>query len=290
MSLPPTVESLLATARKRLAQAPFRPSGREAALLLGHVLDLSEAQLYARGLDPVAEAPASTFETLLNRRLLGEPVAHLLGEREFYGRPFYVDSRVLIPRPETEHLIETALTLNLPGEARVLDIGTGSGCIAVTLALELPGARVFASDLSLSALQIFAANCRRHDAAVPAVRGDLGLPLDLGSVDLLVSNPPYVEPQADISHEVRGFEPHLALFPPGDDGRGILRRLFRQCARLRPGAHALFEIGYDQGDWVRQSVSEMPWLELLDLVPDLAGIERVAHLLRSGHATLTADS
>ena len=122
MSKPPSIAELLADAKRRLAATPFEASPREAALLLGHVLSLSEAQILARNQVQPAAAETESFETLLTRRLQGEPVAYLLGEREFYGRPFVVDRRVLIPRPETEHLVEAALALDLPDRPRILDL------------------------------------------------------------------------------------------------------------------------------------------------------------------------
>lgn len=163
----PTIDQLLADARKRLGGAPFAPPRREAALLLGHVLGLSEAQVLARGEEAVPAEAAARFEALLARRLAGEPVAYLTGEREFWGRPFLVDSRVLIPRPETEHLVEAALALvpALPPRPRLLDVGTGSGCLAVTLALEVAGARVVATDVSPAALAVARSNARRHRVA-----------------------------------------------------------------------------------------------------------------------------
>lgn len=189
------------------------------------------------------------FEDLLARRALGEPVAYLAGEREFYGRPFAVDRRVLIPRPETEHLVEEALALELPASPRLLDVGTGSGCLAVTLALEIPGARVTATDLSLGALAVARHNAHHHGVAsrVALAAQDLASALDLRTFDLVVSNPPYVDRDdaAAFSPEVRDFEPHLALFAP-DGGLATLTRLFEASAALRPGTPVLVEIGYGQ--------------------------------------------
>ncbi|HVR07812.1 MAG TPA: peptide chain release factor N(5)-glutamine methyltransferase, partial [Thermoanaerobaculia bacterium] len=204
---------LLREGRRRLAATAFAPP-REAALLLGAVLGLTEAQAMARDDQAVPAAAAARFEALLARRLAGEPVAYLLGGREFYGRRFAVDQRVLIPRPETEHVVEAALALALPAAPRILDVGTGSGCLAVTLALELRGATVTAADLSPGALAVAAGNARRHGVAgrVAAVASDLTVAFDLGGFDLVVSNPPYVDP-ADapgLSPEVCKFEPHLA--------------------------------------------------------------------------------
>src|ERR1700674_5912187 len=227
---------LLRDRRRRLGVTAFAPP-REAALLLGAVLGLSEAQVMARDDQPVPPAAAARFEALLARRLGGEPVAYLLGEREFYRRSFAVDERVLIPRPETEHLVEAALTLALPPAPRILDVGTGSGCLAVTLALELTGARVVAADLSPAALAVAAGNARRHGVAgrVAAAASDLIAAFDLSRFDLVVSNPPYVDPgdAPALSPEVCNFEPHLALFSP-DSGDAVLARLIRECARPAP--------------------------------------------------------
>ncbi len=216
--MPSTVGQLLAAARRLLAATPFGAPPREASLLLGRVLGLSEAQLLARDREPMAADAAARFEALLARRLAGEPVAYLTGEKEFWGRPFRVDRRVLIPRPETEHVVEAALAERLPERPRLLDVGTGSGCLAVTLALELPGARVAATDLSPAALALAAANARALGAGarVSFLAADLAAGLDLGAFDLVVSNPPYIDPAElpELSPEVCAFEPRLALSPP----------------------------------------------------------------------------
>ncbi len=236
----------------------------------------------ARDDQRVSPADAARFADLLQRRLGGEPVAYLLGEREFYGRRFAVDRRVLIPRPETEHLVEAALGLRLPPAPRVLDVGTGSGCLAVTLALELPGARVVAIDLSPGALAVAAANARRHGAGdrVRAVAGDLTAPFELAAFDLVVSNPPYVEAAEAplLSPEVCNFEPHLALFPPGR-GESILARLCSECGRLRPGVPVAVEIGSGQLDRVRRHAAAAG-LEVEAVRPDYAGVPRVVVLRR----------
>ncbi|MCH7666859.1 MAG: HemK family protein methyltransferase [Acidobacteria bacterium] len=162
------VRELVENGRKQLLEAPFEVSSREAYLLLGHVLGLSEAQIMAHWDDEVSPEAESAFRGLLDRRLCGEPAAYLLGRREFYGRAFHVDRRVLIPRPDTEHLVEAALSLPLGKNPRILDLGTGSGCIAVTLALEHPGAAVVAVDNSIGALALAAKNAR--DLGAPNVR------------------------------------------------------------------------------------------------------------------------
>lgn len=277
-----TVDALVREARKRLAEAPFEVPGREALLLLGRVLGWSEAQVLARGDREVDEETEARFRQLLDRRLTGEPVAYLLGEREFYGRVFHVDRRVLVPRPETEHLVETALGLDLPERARVLDVGTGSGCIAVTLALERPPWRVSATDLSVGALTVARANARRLGARVAFAGADLAAGIDLSSVSLVVSNPPYLgRAEAErISPEVRDFEPHVALFSPGRSD-AVLNRLLDLERHLLPSCWLVLEIGHEQVDALRTRASERSW-SVERVVDDLAGIARVVALRHHG--------
>ncbi|MEE8277312.1 MAG: peptide chain release factor N(5)-glutamine methyltransferase, partial [Thermoanaerobaculia bacterium] len=281
-TITPTIDRLLADTRRRLAAAPFRPSTREAALLLGRVLGLSEAQVLARSRDRVPATEARRFRELLERRLAGEPVAYLLGEKEFFGRPFAVDRRVLIPRPESEHLVESALAQRLPEEPRILDVGTGSGCLAVTLALELPGARVTAVDVSPAALVVASANARRHGVAgrVVCAAADLVRGLELSRFDLVVSNPPYIDPATaqELSPEIREHEPPAALFAEGR-GRAILDRLLRELAALRSGAPLILEIGFDQADWLRQR-ADASVFELQEVRSDYSGLPRVVVLRR----------
>ena len=278
-----TVDDLLQEARTRLRDAPHDIETREASLLICHLLGWSEAQVRARGDQTVDGEVASKYRRLVERRAQGEPTAYLLGEREFYGRPFRVDPRVLIPRPETEHIIEIALELDLPPEPQLLDLGSGSGCLAVTLAAELPTSRVVAVDLSPGALALTAGNARLNgvEGRLLAVGSDLAMSLLPQSFDLVVSNPPYVSLRElpDLSPQVTEHEPHLALFAPLD-GRSVIARILRLAQDLRPGVQVLIEIGYDQADWLRLSVERMPWVELLEIRPDLAGIPRIGVLRR----------
>ncbi len=278
----PTIAALLAEARPLLAVTPFGASTREAALLLGNVLDLSEARLLARRDEEVPPDAERRFRDLLARRLTGEPVSYLFNEREFFGRPFYVDSRVLIPRPETEHVVEEALKEALPPSPRILDVGAGSGCLAITLALEIPGSRAVTTDLSPGALAVAAKNARRLGAAerVSLVRTDLTDGLDLSRFDLVVSNPPYVDRSEipEMSIEVCNFEPQLALFPPGS-GDSVLARLFARCAELRPGVALIVEIGRGQLD-TAQRHAEASGLDLVRVRHDYSGIPRVLVLRR----------
>lgn len=269
------IGELAETGRRRLSQATFELSSREANLLLGHVLDLTEAQVLARWDSEVEPAAARAFEGLVERRLHGEPVAYLIGSREFYGRDFLVDSRVLIPRPETEHLIEAVLALPLAEKARILDLGTGSGCMAITLGLELPGSTVFASDLSVAALALASVNARTLGARnVRMLSSDLATSIAIEHFDLVVSNPPYVGLQEapGLSIEVRDYEPHLALFPPGN-AESMVRRLVTELSTLRPGAFLAFEIGHLQSGQVLEMLDASTF-SLHEIIPDYQGIPR----------------
>lgn len=265
--------------REHLAGAVEQPR-REAALLLGEVLRLSEAQLYARADDEVPEPAAVSYGQLVRRRADRIPVAYLLGRREFFGRSFVVDPRVLIPRPETEHLVEAALNCIDDG-ARVLDVGTGSGCIAVTLALERPGSRIVATDLSPGALAVAAANCREHDVGdrVRLVRADLLPALRPGAFDVVVCNPPYIDvgEWPSLMPEVRDHEPPEALL--AGDGLDFYRRLFAAGDFLRAGQWLLLEIGKGQLEAVRE-LAEEDGFDVEWVVADLAGISRVLILRR----------
>lgn len=283
-SMKNTVGELLKSARASLSSSSLQLPSREAALILGQVLELGEASLLARDDQPVSVAQAARFRALLERRLSGEPVAYLFGEREFWGREFQVDPRVLIPRPETEHLIEAALALDLPPEPSIVDIGSGSGCISVTLACELPRARVVACDISAAALEVTRGNARRWRVAerTTCVCTALTSGLKCDGIDLLVSNLPYVAPSAaaEMSPEVLDFEPHLALFAE-DQGRALLRLLTEQAEALRPGAWMILEIGFDQGDWIEGIVRrEFDHLRFVELIHDYAGHPRTVVLCR----------
>lgn len=278
----PHVEETLTAARHRLSKASFGPPTREAALLLSRVLGLSEAQLLAHSRDEVPTLAAEQFSNLLERRLTGEPVAYLLEEKEFFGRPFLVDRRVLIPRPETEHLVESALEQYLPPSPLILDVGTGSGCIGLTLALELPTVRVVATDLSLGALAVARTNAHRLgvEDRVRLVATDLARCLDLTRFDLVVSNPPYIghDEAEDLSPEVRCFEPATALFSP-TDAHGVLERVLDELQPVKTGTHLVVEIGLGQSDKV-QSLASGSRFDLMTIRPDYAGIPRVAILRR----------
>ncbi|HYH46168.1 MAG TPA: peptide chain release factor N(5)-glutamine methyltransferase [Thermoanaerobaculia bacterium] len=281
--MPPTIAQLLAEARPRLAATPFAAPPREAALVLGQLLGLSEARILAHGEREVPEETAELFRSLLERRLTGEPVAYLLGEREFYGRPFAVDPRVLIPRPETEHIVEEALAIALPARPWILDVGTGSGILPITLALEIPGARTVGTDISPGALAVASGNARRYGVGDRAffLGADLAHGLDLSRFDLVVSNPPYIDAgeALSLSPEVVGFEPHVALFAPGS-GDSVLARLFALLGSgLRSGIRAIVEIGFGQIEAARRH-AEASGLHFAGARRDYAGIPRVVVLER----------
>ncbi len=277
MPEPRTVGGLLAAARRQLAEAPFRPAGREAVLLMSRVLGRGEAAVLAHPEERLQDVDAERFQALLERRLGGEPIAYIFGEREFYGRDFAVDRRVLIPRPETEHLVEVALELELGGRPRILDLGTGSGCVAVTLACELPAARLVATDLSPAALAVARVNARRHGVAdrVRLVAADLARPLRLAGFDLVVSNPPYVglEEATDLPADVRDQEPAAALFAPGTP-LSIVARLAAELGELAPRTVVAFEIGAGREAAVIDLL-EGSLLEPVASRPDYAGIPRI---------------
>jgi release factor glutamine methyltransferase len=272
-----TIREVIQEARRRLTRAAPDAPGREARLLLGSLVGLSEASLIARDGEPVPEDVLRRFESLLERRERGEPVAYLIGRREFFGRDLAVDARVLIPRPETEALVEIALALPLPNNAQVLDIGTGSGAIALTLAAERPGWRVVATDISLAALACARGNRARLGLAerVALAQVELARALDLGRFDLVVSNPPYVDPgdKALLATDVRSYEPHIALFA-SESGLATIAALLGAARDLAPGATLAFEIGFGQLDDIAALAAARPWLALVEVRNDAAGIPR----------------
>jgi len=222
----------------------------------------------------VPEAVAERFSDWLERRAAGEPAEHLTGECEFWGRSFAVSPAVLVPRPETELVVEAALALPLAREARVLDVGTGSGCLAVTLAAERPGWRVAAVDRSLAALRVARANAARHAPGVALFRGDLATGV-APPWDLVVANLPYVPSPAmdDLPLEVRR-DPAAAL-DGGPDGLDLVRRLLADLPRvLRACGGAVLEIGEEQADAVA-AAARAAGLNVARRIRDLGGCERV---------------
>lgn len=258
----------------RLFEESHIPAPRlTAEVLLSFALRREREYLYAHPEQELTELGWIHYGRYLHQRLKGMPTQYITGRQEFYGREFRVTPDVLIPRPETEHVVEACLARLRPGMA-VLDVGAGSGAIACTLALEKP-VRVFAGDISPAALRVAAGNSARLRAGVSFFCGDLVSALRGASIDLLVSNPPYV-PGTDadgLQREVRDFEPHLALFS-GPTGLEIYERLIRDARRvLKPHGWLVLELGYNSEEPVRRML-DAGWLQI-ESVPDLAGIPRV---------------
>ncbi len=267
-------------ATERLANSPARGDhGLDAETLLMHVLGRDRAYLYAHPELELSCGELSRYHEALNRRAAGEPLQYITGHQEFWGLDLRVTTAVLIPRPETEHAVEAALELAREIESpRIVDVGTGSGCIALALASELPNAAIEAVDISIEALEVAQSNAellglaqRLHFAQSDLLQVFLHAP---PSFDLVVSNPPYVgESEADkLQIEVRQHEPHAALFG-GEEGLDIYRRLIPQAREvLKLKGWLVMEIGYSQEMAIRDLLRD--WNEVHS-VPDLQGIPRV---------------
>ncbi len=264
----------LRRAEQQLIEAGVDSPRLDAELLLAHSLGVSRATLRIHLDDSIPEG----VDGLLERRLLREPLSYILGKKEFFGRDFAVGPGVLVPRPETEILVERALKwlAGKPG-ARILDVGTGSGCIAITLALEMPGSQVCAVDISADALQAARSNGHALGANVEWLELD-GFPPG-GTFDLVVSNPPYIASAYDLSPEVGQYEPSLALFG-GEDGLDFYRRLATEAPNhLSPAGAMILEIGFDQGETVPRILEESGWVDCT-VTPDLSGLPRVVQASR----------
>ncbi|HEY8535324.1 MAG TPA: peptide chain release factor N(5)-glutamine methyltransferase [Vicinamibacterales bacterium] len=277
----PTIFQLVVAARERFVRAGIPPdqAAIDAEVLARHVLDWDRATYLMRRDEPASPDDRARYEALVERRVHREPVAYLTGSREFWGRDFVVSPAVLVPRPETEVLVEAVLT-RLGDRARawrIADVGTGSGCLAVTLAAELPASRVIATDISAPALETARVNAVRHGVAdrLLLVRTSL-LSGVAGPFDAVVANLPYIpRPFAGtLSPDVRDHEPHVALFGEGDDGLDTIRELLRQApSRLSPDGLLFLEFGFGQGDAMRAELARTP-LRLIDVLRDLQGHER----------------
>jgi release factor glutamine methyltransferase len=250
----------------------------EAEILLAHVLDAPRASLLAHPERILTASQLTDYQTLARRRASGYPLPYLTGHTEFYGLTFEVTPEVLIPRPETEALVELALARR---PATIVDVGTGCGCVAVALAVHLPRAAVHAIDLSPAALAVARRNVERHGVAdwVRLMVGDVLSPRP-GLADLIVSNPPYVSTGdcASLPISVRDHEPRLAL-DGGPDGLVVVRRLLAQApAVLEPGGAILVEIGADQGEAASRLARTCFPQAAIRVCPDLAGCDRVLEI------------
>jgi release factor glutamine methyltransferase len=272
-----TTRELLQQAADRVAETNADATAWDARLLLGHAMGGAPPL----ALDPRLEVDpvvAHRFSALWEKRLMGVPVQHLIGEWDFYGRPFRVDGRALVPRPETEILVEQALK-EASGARRVLDAGTGSGIIAITYLLERPEATAVALDISLDALALARQNAERHGVLtrLSLLASDWLSALGAARFDLVLSNPPYlaVGESPHLPPTVRDHDPRRALFA-GEDGMGAIRQLLATAAAyLEPGGVLVFEIGFGQGEVVRSEILARPAWRFVRIEPDLEGIPRI---------------
>lgn len=286
-----TLTAVVARGRNALVAAGLPPEDawRDAVVLARSVLGWSAADWLTRSHEAAAPAFADRFLPLIDRRAGREPVAYLTGEREFYGRPFTVTRDVLIPRPETELVVDEALRClgvvasgfsrtDPVRSALIADIGTGSGCLAVTLALECPSAQVVATDLSRNALEVAEDNARRLDAVDRITfRHGSYLAGAAGPIDLIVANPPYVagRDRDSLPRDVADYEPAQALFG-GVDGLAVIRELLpATAAALAPDGWLVMEIGQGQVEAVRELIERTDGLTFVRVRTDLQQIPRV---------------
>jgi release factor glutamine methyltransferase len=275
------IHALVIAARERLIRAGIPPdqAGIDAEVLIRHVLGWDRAKYLASRHEPLPSTASFPFEAALAERERRVPVAYITGHREFWGLDFDVSPAVLIPRPESELIVEAALTFLSDAEARlrIADVGTGSGCLAVSLAYERLHATLLATDVSEDALAIARRNAERHGVSGRIRFARTSFLTDIqGPFDLIVANPPYVprSHQATLSPDVRDHEPAVALFGRGEDGLDDVRELLGQSAtRLAPSGRVMMEFGYGQGDAVRAG-AERARLDIVDILRDLQGHER----------------
>lgn len=291
------VRGALGAGIAQLAACSVPSAALAAEMLLLHVVARDRAWLYAHPEDVLSAGQQRDYLSLLERRAAGEPTQYLTGRQEFWGLEFEVTPDVLIPRPETEHLIEVALARLGERRAqplRIADIGTGSGCLAIALAHEFPEAQVTATDISAAALTVARRNAARHGlghrlqfvqmSLLESYLPQAGAPQDSHNThfDLIVSNPPYIGhgEAARLSREVRDHEPHAALFG-GPTGVELYARLIEQAGSLlAPGGILVLELGYNAADRVRPLLENDAWAEV-SITRDLAGIDRVLAAKRS---------
>jgi release factor glutamine methyltransferase len=267
-----TVQTALLQGTKLLEDAAVAVPRLTAEVLLSHALRSQRVYLYAQPEQELKEVEWLHYGRYLHQRIEGKPTQYITKRQEFYGREFRVTPDVLIPRPETEHVVEVALPLAKEAR-RILDVGVGSGALAVTLQLET-GAEVVATDISAAATRVAADNAQSLGARVSLLVCDLMDAIADRSIDLIVSNPPYVpiEDREGLQREVRDWEPHVALFG-GPGGFEIYERIARDALRvLRPGGHLAMELGFGTSPRVTKILSQ--WQDVR-IEPDLAGIPRV---------------
>jgi release factor glutamine methyltransferase len=277
--MPASAGETLQAARARLAASSQNPR-LDAEVLLAHVLGWDRTALLTHPERLLSPAEADHFENLLRRRLASEPIQYITGTQEFFGLSFEVSPDVLIPRPETEHLVEAVLErLGREANLRIIDVGTGSGAIAVSLAHVMPQAEVTAVDCSVAALQVARHNAQRHGVAdrVTFLQSDLLAAVDQNNFDAVVSNPPYIANDEVLETQVSHYEPQAALFA-GPTGLEVYERLIPQTRRvLKPQGWLMMEIGYGQSPALLKLLNG--WT--VTLGNDLQGVPRVVVARRS---------
>lgn len=282
------IRKIYQEAVERLRTAGIEDATIDAGILLSHLLGCNRAELFI-GDRIVSPELVVQFEQVLSRRLVREPVAYILGEQEFWSLPFFVTPDVLIPRPETEHVVEAVLKVKTSGElpdGPVLDLGTGSGILAVCLALELPDRQVVAIDRSRQALKVADVNIRRHGVSsrVHCVNASWLEALRVQPIfSVVVSNPPYVAEEAlsSLQPEVRNFEPSLAL-DGGAKGHREIERISRDLDKvLVAGGWFFMEIGFDQEEYVLELFRSISYFDSIHVLRDYAGLPRVLQARRS---------
>ncbi|MDQ2986059.1 MAG: peptide chain release factor N(5)-glutamine methyltransferase [Armatimonadota bacterium] len=267
------VEGWLAHASKELSDSGIDFGRLEARMLLERALSLSREELLSKGKQlEISESQFAAASYLLRRRMNGEPMAHVVGSKEFFGRPFKVNASVLIPRPETELLAE-ALALIVKPDWNCIDVGTGSGCLAITVALEKPGATWVATDTSATALDVARENAHDLGSKVTFVQTDVLAAFAPHAFDVVVSNPPYIAVGDErVAPDVHKWEPHRALYA-GESGIEFIERLIDEAKRvLRAGGWLAFEFGMGQA----HEVAALLWGWEAEVRPDLEGTERFA--------------
>ncbi len=282
-----TINDLVHGARDRFMHAGISANlaTLDAEVLARQVLGWDRARFLTDRNDAATSVFLLQYEPLVARRERREPVSYIIGMREFWGLPFEVGPDVLIPRPETEFIVEEALAISgKSGSPVIIDVGTGSGCIAISLALEIPGARVIATDVSAHALQVARRNALRHNVADRVSFVETSFLDGIEEVaDIIVSNPPYVPSLAQpaLTPEVRDYEPPVAVFA-GEDGLDALRSVVEGAVgRLKPGGWLVMEFGCGQDDCVSALVGEIHGIDVVKIRHDLQDIPRTAVCRRS---------
>ncbi|MDE0089582.1 MAG: peptide chain release factor N(5)-glutamine methyltransferase [Candidatus Poribacteria bacterium] len=254
----------------------------DAEVLLGYLLKKSRLQLYLHFDMPVFQDDLTVFRELIKKRIASTPISYLTHHKEFMSLDFYVDEKVLIPRPETEFIVETILKTKKDTPQRLLEIGTGSGVIAIALAVKKPEWEIIATDISKDALAVAEKNRDTHECTdrIDLLHGDLFEPiktLQSPQFNWIVSNPPYVmtNERDTLCPDIRDYEPHIALFA-GEDGLSVIRRLIAEAPNyLHPEGKLIFEIGDKQAESVKTLLDEQPAYQNYRFIKDYAGIERV---------------